>query len=155
MRKSAIGLAASATIVGGIAVHEGYRGEAYLDPVGVRTIAFGATAGVQPGDQTDPVRAVVRLVADIDATSRAVSRCIGDVPLYQHEFDAYVSLAYNIGSGAFCGSTLLKLLRNDPPQYEAACAQILRWRYAKGAPLPGLVTRRAHEYRMCMGTPEL
>lgn len=151
MRKAALGLTASALVVGGIAVHEGYREHAYRDPAGVPTIAFGATHGVELGQRMDPVRAVQRLSADVDATARAIARCIGEVPLYQHEFDAFVSLAYNIGPGAFCRSTLLRHLHAQPPAYEAACAQILRWRWAGGQVLPGLVTRRKAEYAQCMG----
>ncbi|WP_068634695.1 lysozyme [Thauera butanivorans] len=155
MRKPAIGLVASAALVASLAGYEGYRAAAYRDSVGVPTIGFGATAGVAMSDRTDPVRAVQRLAADAQAHARDAARCIGDVPLYQHEFDAYASLAYNIGTGAFCGSTLVKKLRAAPPDYPGACAEILRWTYAGGQRLPGLVKRRAQEYRLCMdGYPQ-
>ncbi|THF61043.1 lysozyme [Pseudothauera rhizosphaerae] len=137
-----------------LAGYEGYRGEAYRDAVGVPTVGFGATAGVRPGERTDPVRAVQRLAADAEAHAREAARCIGEVPLYQHEFDAYASLAYNIGGPAFCGSTLVKKLRAAPPDYAGACAEILRWIYAGGRRLGGLARRRAQEYRLCMeGAP--
>lgn len=151
MRKAAIGLTASALLVGTLASYEGYREHMYRDVAGVATIGFGTTQGVRPGDRTDPVRAVQRLAADTDAFARKIATCIGPVPLYQHEFDAFVSLAYNVGEGAFCGSTLVKRLTATPPDYDAACKEILRWVYAGGQRQPGLVKRRADEYRHCRG----
>lgn len=151
MRKSVLGLTASALLVGTLAGYEGYREHAYRDSVGVPTVGFGTTGGVKMGQRTDPVRAVQRLAVEADAFAREIATCIGDVPLAQHEFDAYVSLAYNIGPGAFCGSTLVKKLRTNPPDYPGACAQIVRWIYAGEKVEPGLVTRRKAEYRQCMG----
>lgn len=151
MRKSALGLVASALVVGSIAGYEGYRGQAYRDVVGVTTIGFGTTGGVRMGQATDPVRAVRRLADDIDATAREVSACIGDVPLHQGEFDAYVDLAYNVGAPAFCDSTLVKKLHATPPDYAGACRELLRWVHAGGERQPGLVSRRAAAYRQCIG----
>jgi len=62
-----------------------------------------------------------------------------------------VSWAYNVGAGAACRSTLVKKLKQTPPDYEGACRELLRWTYAGGRVLPGLVKRREKEYRMCMG----
>lgn len=154
MRKSVLGLTASALLVGTLAGYEGYREHAYRDSVGVPTIGFGSTGGVRMGQRTDPVRAVQRLAAEADAYAREIAACIGDVPLAQHEFDAYVSLAYNIGAPAFCGSSLVRKLRQTPPDYPGACAQILRWTYAGGKVELGLVTRRKAEYRQCMGAAQ-
>lgn len=130
------------------------------------TVGFGTTARddgrpVQPGDTLTPERAVLRLAQDADRIGREIAACIGDVPLHQHEFDAFVSLAYNIGPGAFCRSTLVKRLRQTLTQaisheererlYAAACDEILRWTRAGGRELPGLVKRRQVEYRLCLG----
>lgn len=143
-------LSASALI--GIAVHEGYRDEAYTPvPGDVPTIGFGETHGVKPGDRITPVRALVQLGARVDGKQREMRACLGDVPLYQHEWDAYVSLAYNIGTSAWCSSTLIRKLRAEPPDYEGACREILRWDRFKGKPLRGLTLRRQAEYRQCMG----
>ena len=135
----------------GIAQHEDFRGRAYDDGVGVQTIGFGTTKGVKAGDTITVTRALVRLAEDVSQYERAMRRCIGDVPLYQYEWDAYVSLAYNIGTGAFCRSTLVKKLRLHPPDHKEACSQILRWNRAGGRILRGLVKRRQNEYRQCMG----
>ena len=151
MRKSRIAaysIAISAACLVGIATHEGYRSEAYKDAVGIPTLGFGETAGVKMGDKTTPERALVQLLESTEKHADAIRQCI-HVPLYQHEFDAYISLAYNIGTGAFCRSTLVKKL--NAKDYAGACEEIRRWNKAGGKVLPGLVKRRDVEYRMCIG----
>jgi lysozyme len=143
----ALTLSASALV--GIAVHEGYRGEAYTPVKGdVPTIGFGTTAGVKPGDRIEPVQALVRKLADVQRFEGALQQCVR-VPLHQHEYDAFLSLAYNIGPGAFCGSTLVRRL--NAGDYAGACAEILRWDRFRGEPLRGLTLRRQAENRQCLG----
>lgn len=145
-------LALSASALVGLAVHEGYREVAYIPVAGDRpTIGFGDAQGVQLGQRTDPVRALIRLNAQADAFQRDMRACIGDVPLHQHEWDAYVSLTFNIGSGSFCRSTLVRELRKSPPNYRGACDQILRWDRFQGRQLVGLTKRRAQEHATCIG----
>ena len=148
---------AASTLVG-IAVHEGYREEAYIPLAGdVPTIGFGTTAGVRVGDKTTPVRSLVRLLDEIDGVYAAgVKRCV-TVPLYQHEYEAFVSLAYNVGVPTFCR----KALPGKPPnlidlinagRYEEACARIEAFKYGPGRKiLPGLIRRRAEERALCEG----
>jgi lysozyme len=143
----ALTLSASALV--GIAVHEGYRGEAYTPVKGdVPTIGFGTTAGVKPGDRIEPVQALVRKLQDVQRFEGALKQC-ARVPLHQHEYDAFLSLAYNIGPGAFCGSTLVRRL--NAGDYAGACAEILRWDRFRGEPLRGLTLRRQAENRQCLG----
>jgi lysozyme len=146
----------SALAVSGIAMREDYRARAYDDGVGVQTVGFGSTrhpdgTPVKAGDTVTPQRAVVMLAKDADRIWREAAACIGDVPLYQYEADAYASLAYNIGSSAFCRSTIVKRLKQTPPDYAGACEAIRMWNRAGGQVLPGLVKRREAEYRMCKG----
>ncbi len=150
----AAALTLSAAGLIGIAVHENYRGTAYKPtPRDVPTIGFGHTQGVRSGDSTTPVRALVILRGDVSAVEEDLHApsCLGGVPLYPNEWDAYVSLAYNIGPHAFCHSTLVTMLRRTPPDYTGACRQILRWNRQAGRVLPGLVKRREAEYRQCAG----
>ncbi len=148
-RVNVAALALSAATLVGIAMHESYRDDAYIPVKGdVPTIGFGTTAGVKLGDRTTPTRALVRLLADADEYARAVKRC-APVPMHQHEFDAFVSLTYNIGPGAFCGSTLARKL--NAGDYAGACAEILRWNKAGGRVLSGLVKRRQYEHAKCTG----
>lgn len=146
----------SAVGLTGIALDEGYRGQAYPDGGGVQTIGFGTTRtpdgrAVQAGDKTTPDRALVMLAHDVGATERALHACIGTVPLTPDEWDAYVRLAYNIGSGAFCRSSLVQKLKQTPPDYAGACREILRWDKDNGRVVPGLSARRAREYAQCLG----
>ena len=71
-----------------------------------------------------------------------VSHCVL-VSLTQHQFDALVSLVYNIGIKAFVNSTLLQYLNAGNTQ--AAADEFGHWVYSNGEELAGLVTRRAAE----------
>jgi lysozyme len=147
IRLTALGLSAAALV--GIATFEGYSPTTYLDIVGIPTIGFGTTQGVKPGQKTDPVSALQRKLSDVQKFEGAIKQCV-TVPLHQYEYDAYLSLAYNIGSGAFCSSTLVKKLNKQ--DYEGACREILRWNRAGGKVVRGLSVRREKEYRTCIGT---
>ena len=87
----------------------------------------------------------------------ALKQCV-TVPLAQHEYDALVSFSYNVGSRAFCQSTLVRKLNTG--DYAGACSELRRWRFFQGkdCALPanarlcgGLATRREAEYRQCIG----
>jgi lysozyme len=79
------------------------------------------------------------------------------VPLLQAEYDAYTDLSYNIGSGAFCSSTIVKRL--NAGEYVQACGAILLFKYAAGydcstpgnTRCAGLWTDRQRVYQQCMG----
>ncbi|ACO74987.1 Lysozyme [Laribacter hongkongensis HLHK9] len=100
------------------------------------------------GDRITSPKALARALTDVQKFEGALKQCVR-VPLHQHEYDAFVSLAYNIGSGAFCSSTLVQKL--NAGDYAGACAEIDRWTYAGGIRLPGLVKRRAEERARCEG----
>ena len=128
--------------------YEGYSGQAYIPvPGDVPTIGFGTTGGVQIGDTITPEKAVERAYRDIYKTETAIHKCV-NVPLTQKEYDAYTSLAYNIGTSAFCKSTLVNRL--NARDYDGACAEIRRWVYVKGKRSQGLVNRREKEFKTCM-----
>lgn len=149
-RRSAVGgIFLSAVALVGIAMHEGYSDRAIIPvPGDVPTIGFGTTGGVKPGDTITPPKALARALTDIQKFEGALKKCV-TVPLAQHEYDAYVSLAYNIGPTAFCNSTLVKKLNQQ--DYAGGCADILKWDKFKGKPLRGLTIRRQEEYKHCMG----
>ena len=149
IRPTAASLYLSAAVLVGIALEEGFTSKAVIPvPGDVPTIGFGTTEGVKKGDVITPEKALVRLLQDADKFSEGVKRC-ANVPLFQHEYDAYVSLSYNIGTGAFCNSTLVKKLKVY--DYEGACKEILKWDKFKGKPLKGLTNRREREYAKCIG----
>lgn len=142
---AALTLSAAAFV--GLLGYEGYCETACVPiPGDVPTIGFGTTGGVRLGDRTTPVQAVRRALADIDQFESAVKKCV-KVPLKQTEYDAYIQLSYNIGSTAFCNSTLVKKL--NAGDYAGACAQISRWNRAQGKEVRGLTLRRAEERKTC------
>lgn len=157
-RKSLAALSLSAAALVGLVLQEGYSDRAIIPVKGdVPTLGFGTTGGVKLGDTTTPPKALARALTDIQKFEGALKQCV-TVPLHQHEYDAFVGFSYNIGSGAFCRSTLVKKLNAE--DYPGACREILRWTYFQGkncaAPenarlCGGLATRRQGEYRQCLG----
>lgn len=144
---AALSLSAAAFVA--IITHEGYEPVAKPPVAGdVCTNGFGTTDGVKCGEATTPVKAVNRAYADMAKFEGAIKQCV-KVPLYQHEYDAIASLTYNIGTGAFCSSTLVKKLNQY--DYAGACSEILKWDKFKGKPLRGLTIRRQAEYKQCIG----
>lgn len=147
MRLPVVALRLSAVALVGIAGWEGYKSAAYIPvPGDVPTIGFGTTHGVKMGDTIDPVTALQRKIRDVEKFEGAIKQCV-TVPLFQHEYDAYLSLAYNIGPQAFCRSTLVRKL--NAGDYAGACKEILRWDRFQGKPLAGLTKRRQSEYLQC------
>ncbi|KQE76206.1 lysozyme [Acinetobacter pittii] len=126
---------------------EDTRFKAYDDGVGVWTIGTGTTVypngvKVKQGDTCTPEQAKAYFKHDLAKFEKAVNEAV-TVTLTQNQFDALVSLTYNIGSGAFKSSNLLKLLNKG--DYQGAADQLLRWNKAKGKVLNGLVRRREAE----------
>ncbi len=147
-------LGLSAVGLVGIAQQEDFRGKAYMPtPVDVPTVGFGSTKGVHMGDTITPVRALVRLLAEVeDEYGAAVKRCVKS-PLYQHEYDVYTRVTYNIGTTAFCNSTMVKRLNAE--DYAGACSAIKLFNKQKGKVLRGLVNLREQQYNECMREPNV
>jgi lysozyme len=142
-------LSLSAVALVGLVAHEGYSDRPIIPvPGDVLTIGFGTTEGVKATDKTTPVKALQRAMADIQKFEGALKQCV-KVPLYQHEYDTYINFSYNIGSNAFCNSTLVKKLNTQ--DYEGACKELLRWNRVKGRVVDGLSNRRQKEYKQCLG----
>jgi lysozyme len=122
---------------------ESLRLDAYMPtPNDVPTIGYGSTRGVTMGDTCTESEALQMLKEDVSEAEGCVSMAV-DVDLTQHQFDALVSLVFNIGCGAFRGSTLLKLL--NAGDYAAAQQQFGRWNKQAGKVLNGLTRRREAE----------
>lgn len=129
-----------------ISGYEQFRDAAYKPtPHDVWTIGFGHTRGVKEHDVCTLDDAHDWLVADMAKSEAAINRLV-TVPLSQQEFDALVSLVFNIGVGAFEESTLLRKL-NDK-DFGGAAAEFPRWNKQKGEVLNGLTLRRAAERRL-------
>ena len=139
MKLSAAGLAA-------LCHEEGFVGHVYQDQVGVPTIGYGHA--IRPGESywtlTEP-QARELLALDVRWSEDALTRLVR-VPLTQPQWDALVSLVFNIGAEHFATSTLLKLL--NVSDYAGAADQFTVWRMGGGKVLPVLVARRARERAM-------
>lgn len=136
-----------------IASFEGFRAEAYQDVVGVWTIGFGETwlgaRRVAKGDVLNRAEAAdrLRMRLDRDFAPAVVAACgAGLAGLTQAQFDACCSLAYNIGTAGFTGSTVARLIRAG--DLARAADAFRMWTKAKGRVLPVLVARRSAERRI-------
>lgn len=122
---------------------EGVKLTAYRDIAGVLTIGYGSTGPhVREGMTITETQAESLLLADLERFEAAVERLV-KVPLSDERFAALVSLAFNIGEGAFAKSTLLKVL--NAGRYDDVPAQIMRWNRVGKKVVDGLTNRRAAE----------
>jgi lysozyme len=142
---------------------EGFKTTVYKDSAGLPTIGVGhllTKSELSSGKITIngvPVsyenglteQQVTDLLAqDVQPAAAAVNNNV-KVPLDQNQFDALVSFTFNVGVGAFTGSTLLKLLNQG--QYDQVPDQLLRWTRAGGQVVQGLVNRRNNEIKLWNG----
>ena len=126
---------------------EGLRLEAYLDSASIATIGFGSIKypngkKVKLGDKITKAQAKQYKLHDLKEFESTVNTSV-KVPLTQNQYDALVSLSYNIGSGAFKNSTLLKKLNSG--DYKGAAEQFLVWNKVNSKKVQGLVNRREAE----------
>lgn len=136
-----------------IAAHEGIVLKAYPDPGtggAPWTIGIGHTAAAGPPRVANGVtitreQAFAILAADLVRYEAAVMAAVPAV-LAQAEFDALVSLCFNIGPGQFARSTLVRCLKAG--DRAGAANAFLSWTKAAGRVLPGLVRRRGDERRL-------
>lgn len=137
-----MGFTTSQTGINLIKSFESLRLEAYKDSVGVWTIGYGHTSGVYEGMKITEAQAEAYLRADLSTAENAVNTKV-TYSIVQHQFDALVSFTFNVGTGNFGGSTLLKKL--NAGDVSGAADQFDVWIYAGGKVLNGLVNRRAAE----------
>lgn len=126
---------------------EGLRLEAYLDSAGIATIGYGTIkypdgSKVKKGDKITKDQAKQYKLHDLKEFENTVNTSV-TVPLTQNQYDALVSLAYNIGSSAFKNSTLLKKLNSG--DYKGSTEQFLVWNKVNSKKVQGLVNRREAE----------
>ena len=124
---------------------EGLRLRAYKCPGGVWTIGYGHTAGVKAGMVITEAQAEDFLKEDLFSCENAVNN--QKLSINQNQFDALVSLIYNIGIGNFQKSTLLRKARVNPND-NSIMDEFLKWVYSKGRVLPGLQRRRIREMKL-------
>lgn len=135
---------------------EGCRLKAYKCPAGVWTIGYGHTNNVRPDDVLTQEKAEKLLKIDLIIHENNVDKLV-TVPLNQNQFDALVSLEYNIGYENFKSSTLLRKLNKK--DYKGAAEQFIRlnpnpkgkddkylgWCFIRQRNSQGLINRRLKE----------
>jgi lysozyme len=135
-----------------IKTFEGFSDRAYLCPASKWTIGYGATFYPNGKLVTAKDPKITReyasemLTVMVDRFAEQVHKLI-KVPITQNQFDALVSLAYNIGIGNFRNSTLLRKL-NLRENNAVLTAQINRWNRANGQIMAGLTRRRKAEAQL-------
>ena len=143
-KKTAGWLALAIAVVG---TYEGLSLAAYPDIVGIPTICYGETKGVKLGQKATKEECDAKLAARLVEFNDGVNSCITR-PLRDNERVAFVSLAYNVGTGAFCKSSVVR--RFNAGDKAGACNAILMWNRAGGKVVQGLVNRREKERAMCL-----
>lgn len=122
---------------------EGYRSKAYRCSAGVLTCGYGHTKGVTARTTCNKTKALAWLKSDLEPIERFLS-AIPEVCKSQGRFDACADFCFNLGTGAFRGSTLLKLIQKKS-SVSIIQTEFLKWIYAGGKPLEGLKNRRRWE----------
>lgn len=109
---------------------EGVMLTAYQDSVGVWTIGVGHTSAagppdVYPGMEITMAEAWRIFADDNDLFENVVNDAI-EVPMEQHEYDAFVSICFNLGETQFRGATFVKSFNHGAPR-EQVTNEILLW----------------------------
>ena len=127
---------------------EGCKLTAYHDVAGIWTIGYGHIKGVYPGLVWTQEQADQALEDDLTGTEMAVESACRGVPTADNEMSAMISLAFNIGTGALRGSTLLA--KHRAGDRDGAAHEFLNWNKARVngvlQPVNGLTRRRIAEF---------
>lgn len=129
---------------------EGLKLAAYVCPAGVATIGYGTTrypdkSKVKIGDKlTSKDQAIDLLKVNLKEYEDNVSALLYNVIINQNQYDALVSFVYNLGTGAFAKSTLLRKIKLNPNDLTIK-DEFAKWINGGGKKLPGLIKRRKEE----------
>lgn len=133
------------TTIKGICSFEGCKLQAYKCPAGVWTIGYGHTKGVKQGQRISKEQAIEYLKQDLSPIVLQLNKL--DVCKTQGQFTALVDFIFNLGLNAFLKSTLYKYIKQGKSD-DLICSQFMKWVYAGGKKLTGLVKRRQWECNM-------
>lgn len=152
-KKVAAGLTAGtlAAAAAFITPWEGVFTSAYKDPIGIWTVCIGETEGVRPGDRYTVQQCTDMLAKKLPRYWSEAAACMGaDLVARTPEPRkvAILSFVYNVGSSAFCKSTMLRKLKAG--DVRGGCDEMLRWNRAAGIVFKGLTRRREAERKLCL-----
>lgn len=138
-----------ATAVATVGAWEGLRLNAYRDVVGIPTVCFGETRNVHMGDSYTREECEAMLGDGLKEFEAGMRACLRDPDkLPDGAYVAFLSASYNIGTKAFCGSSMARLA--NAGEIKAACDALLRWNRAGGREIAGLTNRRKAERELCL-----
>lgn len=149
-----VGTLAASLLLTVVPQFEGDEKTAYRDIAGIWTICSGDTANVRPGMTETTAGCEERTARQLVAHAGPVLACVpqlkGEGRDYQRA--AAVSLAYNIGTSAFCRSTAAARFRAG--DWRGGCDAFMAWNKARVngqlRPVKGLTARRAAEREICL-----
>jgi lysozyme len=126
---------------------EGKRNDPYRDIVGVLTVCYGETQG--PMRRYSDAECSTMLNKRVEADyAKPILKCVPGFADRPYPFAASISLSYNIGVKAFCGSTAAR--RFNARNWAGGCDALLPWNKAGGKVVNGLVRRREAERKLCL-----
>jgi lysozyme len=153
-RLPARGMHASEDLKRALVQEEGVRDTVYRDVAGFPTVGCGHLVtnadGLKVGDRVSSDKILDFLDSDLREAEQAVIAIAGDLPLYQHEFDALVDLVYNVGPGALTAKKSPRLVEAIAAGDYARMGTELQYRYAAGQMARGLAFRSDRRTRMFM-----
>ncbi|ABC63677.1 lysozyme [Erythrobacter litoralis] len=124
---------------------EGVRLTVYRDVAGYPTVGVGhlvlASDNLAVGERISEDRALRFFERDLAKAKRVVVDLVGDVRLYQHEFDALVDLAFNVGEGTLSPDKSPRLNAAIAARDHDKMVEELSYHHAKGSVANGLVYR--------------
>lgn len=122
---------------------EGFSLVAFPDTGNVWTVGWGHIKNVKEGDKISLAQAEAFLAEDLNWAEYAVNEAVKGYPTTQSQYDAFVSLAFNIGVNAFNRSTALKI--HKAGNQFGTVFGILMWYKDNKKPIKGLLIRRLKE----------
>lgn len=128
-----------------IKLWEGCKLTAYDDGVGVWTIGYGHITGVSKGLIVTQEQADHWLEEELASFQDGVLNETNSLNLKDWQNGALISFSYNVGLNAFKSSTLLKVIKNNPTNYDDITLEFLNWDNAGGNEIMGLTRRRINE----------
>lgn len=139
------GAAIAAALMGALTTLEGNKNVGYRDIVGIPTNCMGNTRNVVVGKYYPPAECdrinEEQAIAHAEVVRSCTPRLTGN------QLQAAVLLAYNIGGGSYCKSTVAR--RFNAGDLRGGCDGFLAWNRAGGRVIQGLANRRAFERSIC------
>lgn len=137
---------AAAGLIAVVAMFEGFSNDPYEDIVGVSTVCFGETRVEMRRYSNEECEDM--LADGLTHFATGVLERNPELAGHDAQLLAASSLAYNIGLGAYRGSTVAK--RFSAGDWKGACNAFLRWNRAGGRVVRGLTLRRERERQICL-----